>query len=142
MLKLKVGRRVGVGIAVLAFAVAFAVPAAFGHRAATQKTAASNPGDTTAGNTVFQTYFCYACHTLRDAGSVGEVGPNLDRVKPRVSYAIVVASVTNGLPETPVYPTNMVAWNNVLTKAQIQDVAAYVASVAGKKVTPSATTTS
>ena len=73
---------------------------------------------------------------------MGEVGPNLDRVKPRVSYAIVVASVTNGLPETPVYPTNMVAWNNVLTKAQIQDVAAYVASVAGKKVTPSATTTS
>ncbi|MEI8104471.1 MAG: c-type cytochrome [Actinomycetes bacterium] len=131
MHKIKVGRRIGV-VAVLAIAVAFAAPAAFAQSKA-------NAGDPVKGKVIFQTYFCYACHSLRDAASHGQVGPDLDRVKPRATYAVVIASVTNGLPETPVYPTNMVAWNNVLTASQIQDVAAYVVSVAGKKVVKTTT---
>ena len=37
---------------------------------------------------------CGGCHTLADAGSTGNVGPNLDDAKP--SYDLVVDRVTNG----------------------------------------------
>ena len=32
---------------------------------------------------------CGTCHMLKDAGSDGEIGPNLDMLKPRISQIIL-----------------------------------------------------
>ena len=66
---------------------------------------------------------CVACHTLADAGSSGTVGPNLDHAKP--SRDLVVDRVTNGQGGMP-------SFKGDLDPAQIQAVADYVSSVAGK----------
>ena len=80
-------------------------------------------GDPAAGKEVFLgTAGCVSCHTLADASATGAVGPNLDAVKP--SYEKVVAQVTNGGGGMP-------AFADTLSEEQIQDVAAYVSSVAG-----------
>jgi cytochrome c6 len=80
-------------------------------------------GDPAAGKEVFLgTAGCASCHTLADAGSTGAIGPNLDAVKP--SDEKVVAQVTNGGGGMP-------AFGDTLTEQQIEDVAAYVSSVAG-----------
>ena len=63
------------------------------------------------------------CHTLADAGATGTVGPNLDQAKP--PHELVVQRVTNGMGAMPPF-------KGQLTDKQIQDVAAYVSSVAGK----------
>ena len=79
-------------------------------------------GDAAAGKQVFESAGCTACHTLADAGSTGAVGPNLDEAKPPAS--LVVDRVTNGKGAMP-------SFKGQLTETQIQDVAAYVSSVAG-----------
>ena len=87
----------------------------------TETTAAA--GDAVAGKAVFLgTAGCASCHTLSDADATGTIGPNLDAVKP--SYDKVVAQVTAGGGGMP-------AFEQTLTEQQIQDVAAYVSSVAG-----------
>ena len=86
-------------------------------------TQAGGQGDATAGKAIFTgTAGCGGCHTLADAGTSGAVGPNLDAVKP--SFDKVVTQVTNGGGAMP-------AFKGTLTEQQIQDVAAYVSSVAG-----------
>ena len=91
----------------------------------TTETTPSGPqkGNATAGKQVFETAGCTGCHTLSDAGSNGTVGPNLDDAKP--SYSLVVDRVTNGAGGMP-------SFKDQLSTKQIQDVAAYVSSVAGK----------
>ena len=79
-------------------------------------------GDAAAGKQVFESAGCVACHTLADAGSTGTVGPNLDDAKPPAT--LVVTRVTNGAGAMP-------SFKDKLTEQQIQDVAAYVSSVAG-----------
>jgi cytochrome c6 len=80
-------------------------------------------GDPAAGKEVFLgTAGCASCHTLADAGSTGAVGPNLDAVKP--SYEKVETQVTNGGGGMPPF-------GDTLSEKQIEDVAAYVSSVAG-----------
>ena len=89
----------------------------------TTTTSAGAQGDPTAGKAVFTgSAGCTGCHTLADAGATGTVGPNLDTHKP--SYDAVVTQVTNGGAVMP-------AFKGTLTPTQIQDVAAYVSSVAG-----------
>jgi mono/diheme cytochrome c family protein len=66
---------------------------------------------------------CGSCHTLRDAGTTGNVGPNLDNLKP--SRARVARQVTNGGPAMP-------AFRGQLSPAQIASVSLYVSSVAGR----------
>jgi len=66
---------------------------------------------------------CGGCHTLKDAGTSGNVGPNLDQAQP--SKALAVTRVTNGKAPMP-------AFKGQLTPAQIDAVATYVASVSGK----------
>ena len=66
---------------------------------------------------------CASCHTLADAGIKGTIGPNLDQLKPNM--ARVIRQVTNGGGGMP-------AFKGTLTPAQIQAVAQYVSSVAGK----------
>jgi cytochrome c6 len=90
----------------------------------TQTTAApSGTGDATAGKAIFTgSAGCSGCHTLADAGATGNVGPNLDQLKP--TFARVEKQVTNGGGVMP-------AFKDTLSQQQIQDVAAYVSSVAG-----------
>ena len=93
--------------------------------------AETNPGDpqpgadadVVAGKEVFESAGCVGCHTLADAGATGTVGPNLDEAKPSVD--LVVTRVTNGMGAMPPF-------KGQLSEKQIQDVAAYVSSVAGK----------
>ena len=74
------------------------------------------------GKSIF-TQNCAGCHTLADAGTTGTVGPNLDQAKP--SKSRVVDRVTNGMGAMPPF-------KGQLTDAQIQAVADYVSSAAGK----------
>jgi len=93
----------------------------------TQTTTSATPpakGDPAAGKQVFLSVAaCGGCHTLADAGSTGNVGPNLDDVQP--TYDKVVTQVTNGGGAMPPF-------KDTLSAQQIADVAAYVSSVAGK----------
>ena len=90
--------------------------------AAAPATTPSSTGDPAAGKQVFASAGCGGCHILKDAGSSGTVGPNLDDLKP--SESRVAHQVTVGGGPMP-------AFKGQLTDAQIQDVAAYVSSVAG-----------
>jgi cytochrome c6 len=81
-------------------------------------------GDSVAGREVFLTVAqpsCGGCHTLSEAGTSGSVGPNLDAASP--SYDKVVERVTDGQGAMPSFAGS-------LSEQQIQDVAAYVSSVA------------
>jgi cbb3-type cytochrome c oxidase subunit III len=76
----------------------------------------------TDGKKIFQTE-CASCHTLKDAGTSGTVGPNLDQLKPAQSIVQHQVEVGGGV---------MPAFKGTLSDAQIQAVAKYVSSVAGK----------
>ena len=80
-------------------------------------------GDAAAGKQVFETAGCKSCHTLKDAGATGTVGPNLDEAKPPKS--LVVDRVTNGKSVMP-------SFKGQLTPQQIAAVAEYVSTVAGQ----------
>lgn len=79
-------------------------------------------GDATAGKKVFGSAGCVGCHTLKDAGSSGTVGPNLDQTKPPLSK--IVLRVTKGSGAMPPF-------KGQLSDKQIADVAAYVVKAAG-----------
>ena len=80
-------------------------------------------GDPGAGKEVFLgSAACASCHTLADAGATGAIGPSLDASMP--SYELAVDRVTNGQGGMP-------SFADMLSEEQIQDVAAYVSSVAG-----------
>jgi len=87
-----------------------------------ETTPAAEPGDAAAGKQVFESAGCAGCHTLKDGGATGAVGPNLDETKP--PYALVVDRVTNGKGGMP-------SFSDRLDATQIQNVAKYVSSVAG-----------
>src|SRR5215213_155731 len=65
---------------------------------------------------------CGGCHTLKDAGTSGNVGPNLDEAK--IGRALAVDRVTNG--KGPMPPVK-----GQPSPPQIQAVASYVSSAAG-----------
>jgi len=75
-----------------------------------------------AGKELF-TQNCSNCHTLADAGTKGQVGPNLDQLRPGPD--LVTSQVTNGGGGMP-------AFANKLSADQIKQIADYVSSVAGK----------
>jgi len=60
---------------------------------------------------------CAACHTLLDAGSDGNIGPNLNEVRPDIMR--VIAAVTNGIGVMPAYQEE-------LSPEEIEAVAHYV----------------
>jgi mono/diheme cytochrome c family protein len=74
-------------------------------------------GDPAAGKQVFESAGCKGCHTLKDAGATGNVGPNLDDAKPPLD--LVTDRVTNGKGVMP-------SFAGQLSEKQIADVAAYV----------------
>jgi sulfite dehydrogenase len=65
---------------------------------------------------------CALCHTLKQAGAEGAIGPSLDELKP--DAARVARAVKGGIGVMPAFPQ--------LSDAQVQAVAKYVESVAGK----------
>jgi mono/diheme cytochrome c family protein len=77
----------------------------------------------TDGAAIFKGAGCAGCHTLSAAGATGTVGPNLDQIKP--SAAVVAHQVMVGGAKMP-------AFQGKLSPAQIQAVANYVSSSAGK----------
>ena len=89
--------------------------------AGTGKTAPDQPAPTD-GKSIFVAN-CGSCHTLADAGTAGAIGPNLDQAKP--SKELVVDRVTNGMGAMP-------SFKDSLDAGQIQAVAEYVSSTAGK----------
>ena len=89
----------------------------------TQSTAESTGGgsgaDLAAGKALF-IKTCGGCHTLKDAGTTGQSAPELDAP---ISAAGVAAQIAAGGGFMPA---------KLLTGADAANVAAYVASVAGK----------
>ena len=60
---------------------------------------------------------CASCHTLVDAKSSGQIGPNLNQIKPDIMR--IMSAVTNGIGVMPPYKGS-------LTLEEIQAVAHYV----------------
>ena len=60
---------------------------------------------------------CGTCHTLQAAGSNGDIGPNLDIIKPQISQ--IILAVTNGIGVMP-------PWEGILTTEEIEAVAYYI----------------
>ena len=137
----RVGLSVGIGLVVVACAVALATPVAVAHRTAAHAPPPS--GNIANGFAVFNDYFCADCHVMKAAGPASyrgynvcngdtscNVGVNFNKVHVRFQDAIAV--VTSGLPAAlPLYPTQMPPFRNVLTKTQIRDVAAFLAKYSG-----------
>lgn len=79
-------------------------------------------GDAAAGEAVFASGGCGACHTVAAAGASGTVGPNLDDAQP--SYELAVERITLGQGGMP-------AFGDELEPQQIADVAQFVSSSGG-----------
>ena len=60
---------------------------------------------------------CGVCHTMQAAGSDGNIGPNLDQLKPQIDQIVYV--VTNGIGV-------MQPWGGILTSEEIEAVSFYV----------------
>ena len=87
-------------------------------------TTAETTTDTTstaAGKEIFVAS-CGSCHTLSDAGTTGNIGPNLDELE--VSTSDVESQVMNGGGGMP-------AFGDQLSSEEIQEVAAYVVAARG-----------
>jgi len=93
--------------------------AAYVARVAGEPVTAKNP---TSGKEIF-TANCGSCHTLKDAGTSGNVGPNLDQLKPDVTR--VQDQVIHGGGAMP-------AFDGTLSPDQIATVSKYVAARAGR----------
>ena len=78
----------------------------------------SEEGDAASGKSVFLgSAGCGSCHTFADAGTTGQIGPNLDDSQP--SFELAVDRITNGQGAMP-------AFEGTLSEQEITDVATYV----------------
>lgn len=85
---------------------------------------------------------CGACHTLKDAGTTGTVGPKLDNVAAdaqKANKGPLAAYVKQSIEDpgayvVPGFPNGVMPPNfkQTLTAQQITDLVAYILSVAGK----------
>ncbi len=92
-----------------------------------QQAAAPAPGakgNVEKGKAVFESAVCSACHALEAAGAMGEVGPSLDH-NANLTHDLIVSRVAKGQGAMPPY-------GGQLSEADIEDVTAYVLSVAAK----------
>ena len=62
---------------------------------------------------------CGMCHTLQAAGSEGQIGPNLDQLKPLMAQ--VVSTVTNGIGVMP-------SFEAMLSSEEIEAVSYFVST--------------
>ena len=81
----------------------------------------ADTASTAAGKEIFVAN-CGSCHTLSDAGTTGNIGPNLDELD--VSTSDVENQVTSGGGGMP-------AFGDQLSSEEIQEVAAYVVAARG-----------
>jgi cytochrome c6 len=84
-------------------------------------TGGGSGADIAAGKASF-TATCGGCHTLKDAGTTGKVGPDLDSLAPLTVERVANQIKNGGGPMPPM----------LLTGTDAANTAAYVASVAGK----------
>jgi cytochrome c6 len=100
-------------------------PGTTSETATTGETATTSGGgsgaDMAAGKTAF-TAACGGCHKLKDAGTTGNVGPDLDSLAPLTAERVATQIKNGGGPMPPM----------LLTGKDAANTAAYVASVAGK----------
>jgi mono/diheme cytochrome c family protein len=75
------------------------------------------------GKQVFASAGCSGCHTMKAAGATGNVGPNLDQLKPSKSVVAHQVEVGGGA---------MPAFKGQLSPAEIEAVAEYVSANAGR----------
>jgi sulfur oxidation c-type cytochrome SoxX len=84
---------------------------------------------------------CGACHTLKDAGATGNVGPNLDKVAAdaqkagKALTAYVMESIVNpNAYIVPGFPKGVMPqdFKTTLTAKQIDDLVAYITATSGK----------
>ena len=126
----RTGRRVVVvGVAIVVAGLGVAVPLAVGLVNGDDH-AKNAPGGVdlnaaeVSGRTTFAKY-CSTCHTLKASNAVGKVGPNLDVLHP--PKALILDAIKNGRARGQ---GQMPA--GVVDGQDAQDVAAYVAAVAGQ----------
>lgn len=90
-------------------------------------------GNTSNGKELF-VQNCASCHTLADAGTAANVGPNLDTslgwscaqgFEEDTIFSVVLGQIDLAAPPMPA---------DIVTEQDAVDVAAYVASVAGKNL--------
>jgi mono/diheme cytochrome c family protein len=122
-------RFVAIMVLVVVVALGVAVPLAIGVVNGNDH-AASAPGGVdlnaaqTSGRAVFGKY-CSTCHTLKASNAVGKVGPNLDVLHP--PKGLVLDAIAKGRARGQgQMPAGLVDGQDA------QDVAAYVAAVAGR----------
>ena len=101
--------------------------------------------DTNAGKTLFSQN-CGGCHTLADAGTAGTVGPNLDDAfraarsekggdfSESTVFDVTLDQMKLAAPPMPRFDTGPQA----LSEGELENIAAYVASVAGLPPKPAA----
>lgn len=124
MLRTRIGHRIAAGIAGLGLVAAIFVPAALGHPSTTPPLV----GNSKAGKVVFVST-CGACHTLKAAGTQGQIGPNLDKVP--LTQALLIKAITNGgssimtKAQIAKYPTQMQAYKYLGVKS-IQNISRYI----------------
>jgi cytochrome c551 len=126
----RAGRRaVAVGTAMVALGLGVAVPLAIGVVNGNDH-AKNAPGGVdlsqaqVSGRATFAK-FCATCHTLKASNAVGKVGPNLDVLHP--PKALILDAIAKGRAQgRGQMPAGLV------TGEDAQDVAAYVAAVAGQ----------
>ena len=66
---------------------------------------------------------CALCHTLKDSGSAGQIGPNLDELKP--DTARIARVIRSGMGPMPAF--------TALTDDQVAALARYVSTVTQAK---------
>lgn len=105
-------------------------------------TPSGNAAQLAAGKKVFTVSGgCGACHTLKDAGTTGTIGPKLDNVaadakktgKPLADYVKESIESPNAYV-VPGFPSGVMPpdFTKTLTAKQIADLVAYILAVAGK----------
>jgi cytochrome c oxidase subunit 2 len=100
---------------------------------AQEKKAAAASGSAQ-GKTLF-TQQCGSCHTLADAGTKGEVGPDLDKVLAGKSADFIRKSIVNPNAEiAPGYKANVMpgTFGDLLSDQQLQSLVDYLTKTAGK----------
>jgi mono/diheme cytochrome c family protein len=125
MLQRKIGRRLVGGAVAAALGASLLAPGALAHRT----TAPKLVGNAKAGKALFIST-CSACHTLKAAGALGQIGPNLN--KTHLAEATIVKAITNGgstvmtKAQVAKYTTLMTPYTKVLSSSAINNIAAFV----------------
>ena len=91
---------------------------------AQQGPAVATAGNVEKGKALFESSACGTCHALAAAETVGEIGPSLDH-NAKLTHDLLIDRLKNGQGAMPPYV-------GLLSEADIEDVTAYVLSVAAK----------